>query len=266
MSFDRETTALRSQLIQMLKESPPAELEWLMSLLQAARRPMEEEILTGSDIVVSSFADDFGSRLRIFHALHDAGEVLTKKGFEYAFKGSSKAAGREAKIVDSATHAGADVIVDGISFSLKTEAAKGIRSAAITISKLMESAWTKDCTTVEDFFSGMHRVVTHLKQYERIVVLRAFGRLAQNGRVTYELVEIPCEVLLLIEDVRVNDFSPVTRAGGSTVAVRTSTGELAYSLVFDGSDQKITVRNLSKRLCTVHATWTILNERRRDLL
>lgn len=259
MELSAHRHVLLAELEARIRSASAIEIEWLISILDAIRHPTEEWINPASDIVTRTFADAFSQRLRLFHALHDPGEVLTKKAFEFTFKGASYAAGRNAVLVDNSTHAGADAIVDGVRFSLKTEAARGIRRETITISKLMESAWTKDCKSINDFLAVMPRVLAHLRQYERILVLRAFGRLATSPEVRYELIEIPKELLLQAEYITAADFKPVTKARGTTVAVRYG-GRQAFYLVFDGSDQKITIRRLPVALCTMHASWTLQSQ------
>jgi hypothetical protein len=255
-----DINALRSKLLAELldrtRTASAAELEWLVTLLDAVRRPTDEWINPDSDIATLQFADAFAHRLRLFHVLHDPGEVLTKKGFEFAFKGASRAAGRDADIIVNATNAGADATVDGVRFSLKTEAAQGIRPDTITISKLMESAWTKDCDSIGAFLKVMPRVVAHMHQYDRILILRTFGRLATTGSVRYDLIEIPRSLLLNAQAVAEADFKPITKARGTTVSVSCGDG-MAYYLVFDGSDQKVTIRGLPVSLCTTHASWTL---------
>jgi hypothetical protein len=156
------------------------------------------------------------------------------------------------------TFPGADAVVDArVPFSLKTESERNMRDGKIKISKLMESIWTKGLTTPEQFRSVLHHILKHLGGYERILTLRAFGRLT-SGSIRYELWEIPRALLLRIGKARLTDFSAVTRAGSTTLTVREG-GVTAYEVVFDGSDQKITIRNLNTRFCIHHGTWKLAN-------
>jgi len=232
--------------------------EWLAiaPMLDALRKPIKTDVDPKTDIVTEAFSDTFATSLKLFHATHDPGEVLTKKGFEFAFKRASEAARRAATIVDSATHPGKDVIVEGVGFSLKTEASAGISRAQITISKLMESAWTKECTTAREFHAELHRIVSHLAQYDRILVLRTFGRLSKDGKVEYTIVEIPRSLLMEIEKAEESGFSAITDAGGTSLPIIKG-GKRLFTVVFDGSDQKITIRNLPTSLCQTHGSWTL---------
>jgi hypothetical protein len=253
----QDETALKVERYRRaLASVSDAEALALGPIIDALRRPFDEELGEYSDIVSRPFANEFANRLRLFHAQHDSGEVLTKKSFEFVFQAASRAAGKHAEVATSATHPGSDVIVDGVGFSLKTEAAATINSEQITISKLMESAWTKECSTASDFFAGLHRIMKHLHEYERILLLRVFGRLETSGSVRYDLVEIPKTVLLEIENAKIGDFERITRAKGTSLPIKIG-GTTAFTVVFDGSDQKITIRHLRTRLCRRHASWTI---------
>ena len=227
------------------------------SLLEWIRRPYREWLNSKSNLVSSEFADAFSMRLRAFHALHGPDEALTKKAFEYAFAEAAQAAGRNATVVRSSTVAGSDVIMDKKGISLKTEADRNIRPGHITISKLMESAWTKECATLEDFRVGIgFHIAPRLRHSSRMFTLRAFGRLSDRGAIRYELVEIPMRLLFAMERAVVTDFGLITKARGTKVQI-THNGKPAFKLVFDGSDQKITIRDLDRNLCIVHGEWTL---------
>jgi type II restriction enzyme len=170
-------------------------------------------------------------------------------------KAPSIAAGRTAKIVSSQTNPGADVIVDSEAFSLKTEAAKSIKEDSLTISKLMEARWIRDCNTQKDFSEQVtSKVLGHLREYQRILCLRSFER--SEKQVEYELVEIPVELLELVGQLSPADFSEKTRGGGSSAWVKRG-GSRAFRIALDGSVEKVSVSGLNKSLCIVHGTWLI---------
>ena len=104
---------------------------------------IEEYLNENSDIISSEFATNFSNRLLIHHATHT--EKFAKKAFEYAFMNASIATGKSAKIISSSTNPGTDVVVDKVNFSLKTEASARINRKKITISKLMEARWIREC-------------------------------------------------------------------------------------------------------------------------
>ncbi len=74
--------------------------------------------------------------------------------------------------------------------------------------------------------------------------------------IEYELLEIPKTLWRAIGDIRVEDFAPLTKAGSTSVPVKVD-GRTVYTLSFDGSDQKIQVRNLSVEHCITHGHWLL---------
>lgn len=206
-----------------------------------------------SDIASTRFAADFANRLLLHHATNE--ERLNKKTFEYLFVASCKAAGKTATRVTLSDHPHADVSVDGVMYSLKTEASAGISEDLITISKLMEARWIRDCRTAGDFVRGLKdKVIPHLESYERIVMLRSF--VLKGPQVRYDLIEIPQSVLLGVKGLKASDFSPKT-ANNSTRASVVVDGEESFILRVDGSVEKITVSSLRLDHCRLHASWQL---------
>ena len=240
-------------LLAIVKRLHPAQVELLLEMARAMMRHVEETLNPASDIAVEAFRVSFRNRLLLHHAANES--KLTKKAFEYAFRAASAAAGRSAAIVDSQTNPGADVIVDGEDFSLKTEAAKSLRPGFITISKLSEGRWIQQCSSMEELAQAtVTRIPAHLLQYDRILTLRA--RDLSATRVLYELVEIPRSVLLNIQNLKPGDFSPRTAQGGSSAGINIS-GQRAFTLRLDGSDGKVTISGLDVRLCFHHCSWSV---------
>lgn len=84
-------------------------------------------------------------------------------------------------------------------------------------------------------------------------MLRSYG----NGeRLRYDLREIPNSVLALVEGLGPQDFTPLTRAGGTAANVQHN-GSKAFRLVLDGSVEKITISGLDVNLCPLHAWWEL---------
>ena len=217
------------------------------------RVPTAESVSADSDLVGPAFAEDFRNRLALYHALNE--EPLKKKTFEFAFAGACRAAGKTAIVNTNSTHAGRDVEVDGTAFSCKTEASQGIKPLAITISKLMEARWIRDCTTSTEYRRNvMDRVVGHLAEYDRILMLRAFK--LDDDRFAYHLVEIPKQVLLLVSTLQDSDFSRRTRNNSTSADVMVN-GRRAFRLRLDGSVEKVTVSDLDTALCRKHASWMV---------
>jgi hypothetical protein len=206
-----------------------------------------------SDLCSDAFVDDFQNRLLLHHAISE--EPLKKKTFEYAFRESNISAKRDARIEQNPVLRGADVLVNGVRYSCKTEASKTLSDRYIKISKLLEARWIRECNTGEDFAQKTREMVAgHLCGYDRIVVLRAFVRRADL--IQYRLTEIPRDLLLLIRNVRAEDFSARTSNGSTSAELRS--GDLfAFRLRLDGSVEKVTIERLNENLCVKHAEFSI---------
>jgi transcriptional regulator with XRE-family HTH domain len=241
------------QLMGYLRVLVPGQVELLLDMARAITSPVLPQVDPNTDIVTSEFAVNFSTRLLLHHAT--TAETFKKKSFEYALAAASKVAGRSATLTENGTFPGADVIIDGVKFSCKTEAAAGISRSSITVSKLMEARWIRECRTGSDFLNGvLARSVEHLRRYERIVVLRAIR--TSTTVVEYKLVEIPLEVLLAMSSLKPKDFSERTPNGSSRARVKYN-GQDAFTLTLDGSVEKVSVSGLKSSLCRHHATWDI---------
>ncbi len=240
-------------LIALIQQLHPAQVDLFFEIVSAMLRDVKEEFNPLSDLASIPFRLNFRDRLLIHHATNEA--KLSKKAFEYAFGAACAADGKKARITSSQTNPGTDVTVDGVGFSLKTEAAAGMRADSINISKLSEGRWIQQCTSLLDLVQAtVTRIPHHLLGYERILVLRALS--SSQTQVIYELVEIPRSLLLKIENLTIADFTALTRQGGSTAKIL-SDGKPAFTLRLDGSNGKVTIVNLQMSLCTLHCRWTI---------
>lgn len=244
---------IQLQLYRIVSNLKPTQIALLLEMARAMTVEIEEYVNENSDIISSDFATNFSNRLLIHHATHT--EKFGKKAFEYAFVNASIATGKSAQIISSSTNPGTDVVVDGINFSLKTEASARINRKKITISKLMEARWIRECNTREDFANGVvNRVVRHLQQYQRILILRAYN--VSRNQVKYELIEIPHNLLLEIRNLTSNDFTDKTASGSCRSSVYISENK-AFTLSLDGSVEKVTILGLDTDLCFYHASWII---------
>jgi hypothetical protein len=244
---------------------------------------------TTSDLISSDIYDSIGNRLLDRH--NQTPHKLNKRQFEYVFVGACKSQGHDASIIENSTNPGEDIRVNGTSFSMKTEAAQGIREDKITISKLMEARWIREAETGEDFLEKVNaRVVPHLKRYEVILMLRAFsmdtedveglnsaqlslpvneddrfeedvqeflhGTKNVDNYVQYDLVEIPRSLLLKMGGLSAGDFKTDYESGSARVSI-TEDGHQLFQVFFDGSVEKVTVRNLKVSACSKHASWIV---------
>jgi hypothetical protein len=226
-------------------------------MAEAMRGSICQTLASKSDILSPVFIEHFANRFRMHHATHS--EKFNKKAFEFAFHSACLAAGRKSVIVNDPTNPGADVIVDGVPFSLKTEAAASIQDGHITISKLMEARWIRECTTRENFArETTRRVVAHLEKYARILMLRAFT--VSRTEVRYDLVEIPRDLLLNIRGLTSADFEERTENGSSRADVYIPRGTertKAFTVRLDGSVEKVTIAGLQTGLCVLHGSWQV---------
>lgn len=230
-----------------------AQLGLLQRFMAAMQRPLSSKSLPGSDIAKPSFVLAVGHYLSLHHATQTT--ALNKKGFEFLFQFACDASGMAAVINHNTTDASADVIVDGIGFSLKTQADKAVKQHSLYIQKLMEARWIRELNTPEELQSaGVRHILDHLNRYQRILVLKAYPR--TEATIRYELVEVPKSVFDLLANLGVDDFPPKNGYGTCSVPVRDSQGE-AFRLVFDGSVEKIRIFNMRARNCISHAEWTV---------
>ena len=252
-SNEAEERAALRELIAVATRLDPIQVELLMEVARTMMRQVEETINPDSDFATPRFTANFRNRLLIHHATNEA--RLSKKAFEYAFKGAFAADGKAGTITVSDTFSGVDVTIEGVKFSLKTEASKDIRADRITISKFTEARWIQQFSTLDDLArEAARRIPAHLSQYDRILVLRA--RDISATRLLYEIAEIPRDVLGRVAALTSADFSPRTSQGGSSAKVAID-GRPAFTLRLDGSDGKITISGLQMEFCIRHVSWII---------
>ena len=251
----QKTEGAKDRLLRKVKQLDDLGCQVLETMVDSLGGRFEERLSPDSDIAIPAFAQNFRQRLQIHHATHE--EAFKKKTFEFAFKASCIAAGKKATMDPNDSNPGYDVIVDGVKYSLKTEAGKSINNELITISKLMEARWIRDCQTGENFQHGMKHLHRHFSQYQRVLILRARRVATPFVGVEYQLVEIPLAIFFAVGDLTPEDFAPRgQKSGGSSAIVRYS-GSDAFRLRLDGSVEKVTVSRLKKSLCKIHATWIV---------
>ncbi len=236
--------------IQTLSQS---QQNLVSDVIGAFEKRIATEINPHSDICTTKFSEDFQNRLVLYHAMNE--EALSKKTFEYALRGACRFDKRIAHLDANPTNPGTDIDIDGEAFSLKTEAAKSISRKSLTISKLMEARWIRECQNGDDYLRGVcNNIVTHLQQYQRILMLRAFG--PKDHLYEYHLIEIPLDILLHSANLSAPDFKPRTKNGSSGADVKIN-GQKAFSLILDGSVEKVTIRSLDLQFCKLHGKWIV---------
>ncbi|OAB58325.1 hypothetical protein AY600_09650 [Phormidium willei BDU 130791] len=240
------------RLIEALKKLTDNQIRILAELAEKLGNTIEKPNKIDSDFVTQEFWEDFSARLLAYHAFHE--ERLTKKSFEYIVLASSNSTGKRAELITNPNHPGQDIIINNVAFSLKTEGSKSIKKDELTISKLMEARWIRDCKTKRQLVKGIQdHIMSHLSSYERIFCLRSFNR---DDYLEYELVEIPLDLLKLVSQIKSSNLGPLTKNGGCSANV-IHQGKKAFTLRLDGSVEKVTIANLMIENCIRHAVWKI---------
>ena len=209
-----------------------------------------------SSFANSEFLTAFGDLL----IAHNTGSdiPLTKDKFEYALVDALNESGHEAYKVPNG-NPGEDIIVNGIPWSLKTQADKNIKEDRLHISKFMELGKGRWETT-EDIAALRKSMYNHMEAYDRIFSLRCFPRLQNkegNTVYRYELVEIPKQILLLSKDFPIEIMEKSKQSPKPAYCrVLNDIGKEIYSLYFDGgTERKLQVKNIDKNSCIIHGTW-----------
>lgn len=231
---------------EMVLSVTEAERRRLNEFLLALRTPCRAELQSPGGLVSSVFEEEFRSKLLAHHVF--IGSPLFQESFESAFVSACRTAGHDVVVAEEGQRFW-DVAVDGIRLSLKSTKARSLRNEFLHISKLTEAAWIQDCrsaATRRRLALGLMEL--YCAEVHAIWQLRFFQ---DKGR--YELVEMSTAILKPIMEVPVSEF----RADGPTVAVPFGKTPPDFVLKLDRSDAKITVANVRKELCQVHATWIV---------
>jgi restriction endonuclease SmaI-like protein len=214
-----------------------------------------------SDFTTDEFCREFGDVLRQHHL--SSAEPFTKDKFEYAMVKVLNDTGYNAT-KSAQGYPGHDLTVNGIPWSLKTQADRNLKVGSIHISKFMElgkGRWTDE----KDLAALRQRMIDHMRSYDRIFSLRCLDRtpVLSIHRYKYELVEIPKPLLLESQDqpILMQHESKQLPKPGVCPVYDNQTGRLRFALYFDGgTERKLQIRKIDKSLCTVHATWAFTVE------
>jgi hypothetical protein len=266
------------------------QIEIITKIKEAFQLAEEAKVNPKSDLCENrNFTDYFSNLFAVYHSITE--HKFEKKSFEFAFKYASIASGFDCEITKNSSHQGEDVIRDGVRISLKTEGQKNVNN--LTISKFSEARFIAESkseveersiralpkndpkreqllsqlvasrsghrrqTLVENFLTTFRH---HFDSYERIIILKANIETDINSEVTgyrYRLIEIPMEILALALTLTPEDFSPVKGNGGSSATVKSAEGKVMFSVVLDGSVEKITLRGIKIDECFTHADFHV---------
>src|SRR3990172_3758097 len=175
-------------LIRAIPELTAGQLHWLQGVVTVFGAEHHFAV-SSSDLFDEATLQNFGDAIRVHHSF--SAEPFSKDKFEYVLVQVLNMSGHKASLAPKG-NPGHDATVDNVKVSLKTQADKGIKDNILWVSKFMELGkghWgddPKDLEALRDQF------ITHLKNYQRVLSLRALIR-APHWK--YELVEIPKHVL-----------------------------------------------------------------------
>jgi len=243
------------ELIELLGKLSKTKLAYVSSVVTGLLGEMTQKRNPNSDLVSDVFLEEFGVHLLAHHGT--ASRPLTKEQFERAVERVMKLAGRKAERSPMG-NPGHDVTIDGVKFSLKTQADAHLKPDSIWISKFMELG-KGDWSDKPEQLKGLRdQFLKHLRNYERIITLRAASRV-EKGKTFwhYELVEIPKALLEEAANGKLDmrlDSTQMPKPGYCTVG--DGKGGAKFALYFDGGgERKLQVKDLKKNLCVVHAEW-----------
>lgn len=250
-------TDTKPRLIQMLVRAIPeltaGQLYWLRRVV-AVFGAEHRFALTNSDLFDEVTIQNFGDAMRVHHSF--SAEPFSKDKFEYVLVQILNMSGHCAALAPKG-NPGHDATIDNVKVSLKTQANSGIRENTLWISKFMELGkghWGDD----PDDLKGLRdQFIAHMKNYERILSLRALSRAPQWR---YELVEVPKQVLgaAINGELKMMTKSKQYPKPGYCY-VRTREDGPMFELYFDGgTERKLQIKNLRKDLCLVHAVWDFI--------
>lgn len=205
------------------------------------------ERLPSSDLIDECMLETLGDALRIHHCFSK--EPLSKDRFEYALERAARICGHTADLAPKG-NPGHDITMNGLRYSLKTEAAKNIKSDFVHISKFMELGkgdWDLDTQRMRYF--------KHTEGYDRIITFRCLSK--KTSLWHYELVEIPKSLLLEAASGQLRVAEDSTQNPKPFYYyIYGQENDLKFQLYFDGgTERKLQVQNLRKSLCIVHASW-----------
>lgn len=240
-----------ADIVKKLPHLSDSQISWIEGVIQVFSC-QHKFIKHDSDIITDKVLKDFGDVLRIHHSF--SLEPFTKDKFEYALEKVLNYHDIQAKLAYKGNR-GHDLTIGNQTFSLKTQADRNINEGFIWISKFMElgkGVWgDKD----EDLVGLRNAFIAHMKNYDRILILRALGK---TPHWKYELVEIPKKVLLLAKKGKLEMMhkSKQFPKPGYCHVTDPKSGVEIFKLYFDGGrENKLQIKNLNKKFCKLHAYW-----------
>ena len=275
---------------EILSNLTDQQLEVITRICKSFEKGVSIRINSDSDLCREyAFVEYFADLFSVYHSITE--HKFEKKSFEFAFKYASIAAGHSAEVNTNSSFQGADVIRDGVKFSLKTEGEKS--KSSIKVSKFSEARFIakykteneersikdsnktseekrylleqleerKNNILMPELANDLRRVISHhLSSYERIIVLKANKHLDSQGEIVlynYRLIEIPLETLREANKLDESSLTPLHGNGGTSATINSSNGEKLFGINVDGSVEKISLTGIKINKCITHAEFIV---------
>jgi hypothetical protein len=261
-------------IIEKLQEFFVSLNEEQILVLARAAHAMHREVqaIQHSELFLSKNAFSYVTTRLVSHH-STSSRPLAKENFEHAIEDVFRNEGRHVPISTDPTKRGADVMVDGVRYSLKTFSSQGNVPLRVDISKFAESRWMRQALILENFESMLTELQlalsTHLNEYDYIFMLHNHRHNKNNKEhVTYYLYEIPKNIFNIVNSINADKLSEMyyiekeKRAGigkiPQSVTARLMDGsEWVGNVSLDGSVEKLRFMSLAISKFNLHAEWDI---------
>jgi len=245
------------RLASLLPGLNESQLGWLEEIGKQFNRAHTFRRNDTSDIVSECMLEEIGDALRLHHCFSK--EAFSKDKFEYLMERAASLCGIEAELARRG-NPGHDITIKGEKFSLKTQANKNINRSFVHISKFMELGKGQWSDKDEDLVGLRNQFFSHMKSYDRILVLRTLSKAPKDWE--YELIEIPKPLLERAADGRLemaHGSTQMPRPGNCYVSGEA--GKPLFALYFDGgTERKLQIKAIDIANCIVHAHWKFPSE------
>lgn len=252
MSNPHNKDALIIRVASLLPGLNESQLGWVEEIAKQLSRPHTFLRNEASDIVSDCLLDEIGDGLRLHHCFSK--ESFAKDKFEYLMERAAGLCGIEAVLAPKG-NPGHDITINGQKLSLKTQADKGIKRGFIWISKFMELGKGEWSNKDEDLIGLRDRFFSHMKSYDRILVLRTLSKPPRKWE--YELVEVPKELLERSASgkLEMKHNSKQMPKPGRCYVIDDRLKPL-FTLYFDaGTERKLQIQRIDISNCFIHAQW-----------
>ena len=240
-----------SRLVSAIPKLSSYRLELVDKIVGVFEQPTDTFKNEKSDIISESVLIDFGDVLKAHHCV--SREPFSKDKFEYALERVLQLAGIDAALAPRGQR-GFDIRIQNQNYSLKTEAAQGIKPKLLYISKFMELGGGTWGRNPDDLIGLRDQFLLNLSGIERILVLRTLEK--GEPDYFYELVEIPKSLLAKAKSGRLEMRLDSTQNPKPGYCYVEENGKVLFKLYFDGGgERKLQIKDIDKSHCIVHASW-----------